>query len=156
MYTFEPPICIPKTPAEGRSPVSTRRAFAVRWRPNARHHWVFVVVALPPPPVTSPATRLCVFRRERLSSLQDDHFLSASSVFIRMTRTSVSADPQLSLSASAPGVQDSGFPLLLSANGVSPPPFHLPVSVKIPVSDLDCDVIIYPKFSKSSRIYFNY
>lgn len=155
MYTFEPPICIPKMPAEGGSPVSARQAFAVRWRSNAWHHWVFVVVAFPPPPVTFPATRPCVFRRERLSSLQDDHFPWPSSVFIRMTRTSVSAGPQLSLSASAPGVQDSGFPLLLSANGVSPHPFHLPVSVKIPVSDLDYAAIIYPKNSKSSRIYFN-
>jgi hypothetical protein len=61
-----------------------------------------------------------------------------------------------SLSASTPGVQDSGFPLLLSANGVSPPPFHLPVPVKMPVSNLDCEAILHPKKWKSSRKYFNY
>ena len=43
-----------------------------------------------------------------------------------------------SLSASTPSVLDSGFPLLLSANGASPPPFHLLVPVKMPVSNLDC------------------
>jgi len=50
----------------------------------------------------------------------------------------------LSLSASAPGVLDSGFPLLLSANGVSPPPFHFPMPVKMPVSNLDCEASLHP------------
>ena len=61
-----------------------------------------------------------------------------------------------SLSASASDVPGSGFPLLLPSNGVSPPPFHLPVPVKMPVSDLDYDAIIYPKKRMSSRKYFNY
>ncbi|MBK7934847.1 MAG: hypothetical protein IPK01_15530 [Acidobacteria bacterium] len=64
--------------------------------------------------------------------------------------------PQPSLSASAPGVMDSGFPLLLSSNGVSPPPFHLPVPVKLPVSNLDCETSLHPFFLMSSRKYFNY
>jgi len=61
-----------------------------------------------------------------------------------------------SLSASASDVPDSGFPLLLSANGVSPPPFHLPMPVKMPVSNLDCEAILHPLFSMSSRKYINY
>ncbi len=61
-----------------------------------------------------------------------------------------------SLSASTPGVLDSGFPLLLSSNGVSPPPFHLPVPVKIPVSNSDCEISLHPEKLMSSRKYFNY
>ena len=56
-------------------------------------------------------------------------------------------DPKMtlaSLSASAPGVVDSGFPLLLSANDVSPHSFHLQVPVKMPVSNLDCRAILHP------------
>jgi hypothetical protein len=63
---------------------------------------------------------------------------------------------QPSLSASASGVMDSGFPLLLSSDGVSPPPSHLPVPVKLPVSNLDYDHILHPKNAVSSRKYFNY
>ena len=61
-----------------------------------------------------------------------------------------------SLSASTPSVLDSGIPLLLSSNGVSPPPPHLSVPVKMPVSNLDCEAILHPLFSMSSRKYFNY
>jgi len=61
-----------------------------------------------------------------------------------------------SLSASTPSVSDSGIPLLPSSNGVSPPPFHLLVPVKMPVSNLDCEVILHPKKSMSSRKCFNY
>jgi hypothetical protein len=61
-----------------------------------------------------------------------------------------------SLSASAPDVPGSGFPLLLPSNGVSPPPPHLPVPVKMPVSNLDCETSLHPLFSMSSRKYFNY
>lgn len=51
-----------------------------------------------------------------------------------------------SLSASAPDVLNSGFPLLLSAGYMSPRKPHLPVPVKVPVSNLDCEAIIHPHF----------
>ena len=112
-------------------------------------------MALPPPPVTFPATRPTSFNVSdwapvrMIISVRRRPFLSGQlgRPFVR---------PQPSLSASAPGVMDSGFPLLLSSNGVSPPPFHLPVSVKLPVSNLDCEAILHPLNSKSSRKYFNY
>lgn len=50
----------------------------------------------------------------------------------------------------------AAFRSFLSSNGVSPPPFHLPVPVKLPVSNLDCETSLHPFFSKSSRKYFNY
>jgi len=49
-----------------------------------------------------------------------------------------------SLSASALAIMDSGFPLLLSANDVSPHLFHFQVPVKMPVSNLDCKTILHP------------
>ena len=70
-----------------------------------------------------------------------------------------SGDPKISLaslSASAPSVVDSGFPLLLSSSDVSPHPLHLSVPVKIPVSDLDCDAILHQPNLVSSRKYFNF
>ena len=48
--------------------------------------------------------------------------------------------------ASALGVIDSGIPLLLSSDGVSPPPSHFPVPVKMPVSNLDCETSLHPLF----------
>src|SRR6478672_12112458 len=70
-----------------------------------------------------------------------------------------STDPKIdlaSLSASAPSVLSSGFPLLLLSSYASPHQLHLSVPVKIPVSNLDCDVILHPSFLKSSRKYFNF
>ena len=91
---------------------------------------------------------------KRRSTLWDDHFPRALSVFIRTTRFPLRFR-LASLSASTPSVLDSGIPLLLSSNGVSPPPFHLLVPVKLPVSNLDCETILHPKKSMSSRKYFN-
>lgn len=143
MYTFEPPIFVFRSVSAGSpSPVSIQNAFAVCCTRRCVMPLGFCLVAFPPPPVTFPVTRLNTLRHERLSTQQADHFPRALSVFIRITRSAfrlISA----SLSASVPGVQDSGFPLLLSSNGVSPPPFHLPVPVKMPVSNLDCDAILH-------------
>ena len=114
------------------------------------------MVAVPPPPVTFPATRLSspkTIKRHRtrwlIISSECYPFLSEQ---LRLALQLTLA----SLSASASDVPDSGFPLLLSANGVSPPPFHLPMPVKIPVSNSDCEAILHPLFSMSSRKYFNY
>ena len=60
-----------------------------------------------------------------------------------------------SLSASAPSVSSSGFPLLLLSSDTSPHPLHLSVPVKIPVSNLDCDVILQHGNFVSSTKYFN-
>jgi len=70
-----------------------------------------------------------------------------------------STDPKIdlaSLSASTPSVLSNGFPLLLLSSYASPHQLHLSVPVKIPVSDLDCEIIINQKYAKSSRNYFNY
>jgi len=96
-------------------------------------------------------------RVERRSTYQADHFLMALSVFIPITPA---VDPEgsalASLSASVPGVQASGFPLLLAANYASPHKFHFPGPVKTPISNLDCVAIIHQQNSMSSRNYFNY
>ena len=49
-------------------------------------------MAFPPPPVTSPATRLNVLRHERRSTRLADHFQGALPVFIRATQVSLTAD----------------------------------------------------------------
>ncbi|QYO67331.1 hypothetical protein [Leptolyngbya sp. 7M] len=59
-------------------------------------------MAFPPPPVTFPATRLSIRRRERLSTFRADHFSKALSVFIRTTQ--VTGVTLASLSASIQGV----------------------------------------------------
>ncbi len=113
------------------------------------------MVAFPPPPVTFPATRpascnvsdWAPFRT--IISIRRCLFLSK-----QLVRSEDHTQP--SLSASTPGVMDSGFPLLLSSNGVSPRPFHLPVPVRLPVSNPDCENRIHPFFSMSRRKYFNY
>lgn len=92
---------------------------------------------------------------ERRSTQAADHFRRASLVFIRATRDLPLGRSQASLSASAPSVLDSGFPLLLPASGVSPPPLHLSVPVQVPLSNLDCDAILHREKSKSSRKHFN-
>jgi len=70
-----------------------------------------------------------------------------------------STDPKIdlaSLSASAPSVLGSGFPLLLLSSDASPHQLHLSVPVKIPVSNLDCDVILHQPIFMSRRKYFNF
>jgi len=115
------------------------------------------LVAFPPQPVTFPATRLVDPKIvKRHSTRLADHFQRVLPVFIRATQVTPSVATLASLSASASGVLDSGFPLLLSVNCVSPPPFHLLMPVKMPVSNLDCDAILHPLFSMSSRKHFNY
>ena len=114
------------------------------------------MVALPPPPVTFPATRPASFDVSGISTFQDDHFPRASPVFIRATQTCLTACRSQAFRLRFRASNDSGFPLLLSSNGVSPPPFHLPVPVKLPVSNLDCETSLHPFFLMSSRKYFNY
>ncbi len=113
-------------------------------------------MAFPPPPVTFPATRPKVPKDLKRRS---SHWLIISSGCCSFLSGQLRSTLRLilaSLSASAPGVPDSGFPLLLSSNGVSPPPFHLPMPVKIPVSNFDCEAILHSQKSMSSRKYFNY
>jgi len=117
----------------------------------------FCCGGFPPPPVTFPATRLgeSPKRCERLctfgliTSRRRRPFPANSDPLRRADRSS-------SLSASAPSVLGSGFPLLLPASGVSRLPLHLSVPVKTPVSDLDCEAILHPQKPMSSRKYFNY
>ena len=112
-------------------------------------------MAFPPPPVTFPATRLSSCN---VSDIAPVWLITSSG-----RHPFLSEQPRLafrfalaSLSASTPSVLDSGIPLLLSSNGASPPPSHLSMPVKMPVSNLDCEAILHPLFSMSSRKYFNY
>ena len=76
-------------------------------------------------------------------------------VFIRTTQRS--SDLLASLSASAPNVpRQLMSALCYLSNDASPHPFHLSVPVKLPVSNLDCEAILHPYFSMSSRKYFKY
>jgi hypothetical protein len=84
----------------------------------------------------------------------DDHFHVALLVFIRVTRSSLSVDPAKPFGFDCWRLV-SGFPLLLTSNSVSPRLFHLQPPVKKPVSVLDCEAILHPKKTKSSRKYFN-
>ncbi|MGE3381651.1 MAG: hypothetical protein AB7L70_01775 [Pyrinomonadaceae bacterium] len=94
---------------------------------------------------------------ERRSTDQADHFLMALSVFIPTTPAVCPEGSALaSLSASAPSVSSSGFPLLLLSNYASPHQFHLSVPVKVPLSNLDCEAILHHLNSMSSRNYFNF
>ncbi len=156
MYTLEPPILYPEAAlrgaCSGQHPIHFRFSSTLSRRGAVRFllWWLFL--------------------HRRLRSRQRGSFLSVRATLAPFRMISpcgparfypagsrcLSAPLRPSLSASVPGVQDSGFPLLLSPNGVSPPPFHLPVPVKMPVSDLDYDYILHPENSKSSRIYFNY
>ena len=97
------------------------------------------MVAFPPPPVTSPATRLSSCDVSGFAPIGLIISRGRCFVFIRATRSALRLI-SASLSASAPDVPDSGFPLLLSSNDASPHPFHLPVPVKMPVSNLDCEM----------------
>ncbi|MGB2752559.1 MAG: hypothetical protein WBC19_10920, partial [Pyrinomonadaceae bacterium] len=79
----------------------------------------------------------------------------ALSVFIRTTRPFL-RPASASLSASAPSVPSSGFPLLLLSNGhvtASVPPLGAGQSS---LSNLDCETSLHPKNPKSSRKHFNY
>jgi hypothetical protein len=80
----------------------------------------------------------------------------ASSVFIRMTFDRFANRPTPSLSASAPDVLDSGIPLLLPPDDASPRSSLFPVPVEVPLGNLDCEAILHPYFSMSSRKYFKY
>jgi hypothetical protein len=85
----------------------------------------------------------------------DDQVLRALSVFIRTTRPFL-RPASASLSASAPSVPSSGFPLLLLSNDR--------VTASVPslgagqssLSNFDCETSLHPKNPKSSRKHFNY
>jgi hypothetical protein len=145
MYTFEPPILYSEAALRGafsgQHPLHFRFALAFSRRGAIRFllWWLYLHRRLRSRqrgPTLSDRTTSVPFRM--IISIRLRPFLSG-----RITSPCGFASP--SLSASTPGVQDSGFPLLLSANGVSPPPFHLPVPVKMPVSNLDCEAILHPK-----------
>ena len=113
------------------------------------------LVAFPPPPVTFPATRLVSFDSSGVAPVW--LIISSGRCPFLSEQLRLALQPTLaSLSASTPGVLDSGIPLLLSSNGVSPPPLRFPMPVKMPVSNLDCETSLHPKKQKSSRKYFNY
>lgn len=147
-------ICIPKTLCGEPFPVSTRQVFTIRWRFHAGAVR-FLLWWLSSTAGYVPGNEARVFRLERLGtfrliiSLRRYPFLSGQ-------LRPICRPTFASLSASAPSVLGSGFPLLLPASSVSPHPLHLSVPVKIPVSNLDCDAILHPKNRKSSRKHFNF
>ena len=112
-------------------------------------------MAFPPPPVTNPATRLSIFRRERLSTYRliiPDR---------RRPFLSERLDLALRLGLSKPfgfGSERSGRRLSApSVRGRRVTTFTPPPGAgRGPVGNLDCDVIIHPCFGESSRMYFNY
>ncbi len=63
-----------------------------------------------------PGNEACVRRLKRRSTHLADHFQRALLVFIQATRASSFDASLASLSASAPSVPGSGFPLLLPSN----------------------------------------
>jgi len=113
-------------------------------------------VAFPPPPVTSPATRLIVLRHERRSTRLADHFQGALLVFIRVTFEDVLRHFQQAFRLRFRTFETMAFRSCCLRTHASPRMFHLPVPVKMPVSNLDYVWSLHHKFSMSSRKYFRF
>jgi len=121
---------------------------------ETRCHLVFFVVALPPPPVTSPATRLKAYTSSDFCYFKVDHFPKARQRFYpRRSRKS----------CDFPGTKPFGFSvgcnsrnsrLLPLSNVASPHRSPIPSLVTTPVSTATgCGLYAHHK-SKSSRKYF--
>ena len=63
-------FCIPRWFCGEPAPVSTRHVYTSRSHSRCVVPLGFCSVAFPPPPVTTPATRLSIRRRERLSTFR--------------------------------------------------------------------------------------
>ena len=99
---------------------------------------VFVLVAFPPPPVTSPATRLESRKIQATCYLEADHFLKARPRFYPQS-LKISSPYELSilkpsLSASAWGVNSCNSRLSHPSNIASPQRLPLPSLVTTPMS----------------------
>lgn len=114
------------------------------------------MVAFPPPPVTFPATRLNVLRHERRSTRLADHFQRALLVFIRVTFEDVLRHFQQAFRLRFRTFETVAFRSCCLRSSASPRMIHLPVPVKMPVSNLDCDAILHPKKTMSSIKYFKF
>src|SRR5215213_9770113 len=128
MHTLEPRFCIPKLLCGESAPVSTQFVFTICCTRRCIVPLGFFVVAFPPPPVTCPATRLSIFRRERRSTRSADHFRGALLVFIRVTGKIFRSFPQ-AFRLRRLAFLSSGFPLLLLPNVASPRSFHFQLPV---------------------------
>jgi hypothetical protein len=119
-------------PAVGSSPVSAGSfAQTVYVLANMRL-LVFVVVAFPPPPVTTPANEAQLALNDYAPS-EADQVLEARPVFIRALRKSFFNPSLASLSASMRGVNSSReIRLRPPSNGASPHRSPLPTPVAFP------------------------
>ena len=113
--------CAGGQPTSGQHPIRLHELLRSR---EAQYCLVFVVVALPPPPVTSPATRLKPFSLSDCAPLTADQFQRVLPVFIRALKKA-SRLSLASLSASTRGV-NSNF---------SPPAVALKRCVTAPFTD---------------------
>jgi hypothetical protein len=127
----------------------------VRVSCEPRCRLVFVLVALPPPPVTSPATRLKACALSDFCYFKADHFHEARLRFYPR-RSGKSCD--------SPGTKPFGFSvrcnshnsrLLSLSNNASPLCSPIPSLVSTPVSTATGCGLYAPVKSKSSRKYFN-
>ena len=136
MYTYKSPILYSEEPRgeciSGQHP----KCLHIPLRSKAQCQQVFVVVAFPPPPVTSPATRLMPKHKRHRSHLAVP-FQMVLLVFIRTARKALR--PFLaSLSASIQGVIAANFRLSPLSDNASPPSSASPCTGQMPVSNFDC------------------
>ena len=115
----------------------------------------FFVVAFPPPPVTDPATRLSIFRRERrstyrlISSDRRRPFLSERlglALRLGLSKPFGFSSERIERRLSAPSVRGRRVTTFAPPLGAG----------RGPVGNLDCDVIIHRYFGESSRMYFKF
>ena len=137
MYTFEPPICIPKLLLR-RTPLrSTPRSISL---PADASKCILVplglfLVAFPPPPVTSPVNEACDPKVSSDSAPRGSiTSRRASSVFIRMTQASMPTDRAKAFRLRPRAYQAAAFRSFCPRTVTSPCPFHLSVPVKIPLA----------------------
>ncbi len=144
------------------SPVSTPPAFAFSWRFHAGAirfllWWLFLHRRLRSRQ-RGPAYYQIRRKSFRWATLVPFEMINLNrrSAFLSAELSSSFDLLQPSLSASAPSVPSSGFPLLLLSGGRVTASVSPLGAGQNPRSDLDYDVMIHPKKAKSSRKYFRF
>ena len=155
MYTRRPRCLYPEVILRGILSGQYPSCLHIPYAPKCEVPLGFCLVAFPPPPVTDPATRLSIFRRERLSTFRliiPDRrrpFLSERlglALRLGLSKPFGFSSERIERRLSAPSVRGRRVTTFAPPLGAG----------RGPVGDLDCDVIIHPYFGESSRMYFNY
>ena len=112
-------------------------------------------MAFPPPPVTFPATRLSSFDVSGFAPIRLIISRGRCFVFIRATQDLPCSWSQQAFRLRLRTYQTVAFRSFRPRTIASPHPFHLPVPVKMPVSNSDCEndfTDYFPLVNRKNRV----